>query len=397
MVKNVSSSAVEKLAKLNPEQEIWFDSSPLILEQWIESVVEKTIKEKQTTRRAQLQKFYIKSKPENSLLVGITTNPPLSLDVIKQQMPQWDKEARTLAKKYCNLTDKELFWKMYMQIVYSGAKMFEPIFKHSNYKLGYLSGQVDPRILADTAEMVRQGINFNQHQRNVMIKMPGTKQGIYGIMLLTSLGIPTNATLTFTLSQLIAVAEAVKQGLALARANGVSLSQWKSVVTHMLGRYEDNPEFDKQAKAVGVEITEADRRWAGLAIFKKAYKIFKERKYESKLLAASMRIGPTINGKQRIWHLEKLSGGDIVLTIFPNIFEAYIENYEDEEIKPAINELVPEDVLKKHLKVPYFSEAYDEHGIKPEDFINHPAVIATGESFAKTADDLENYVVKRKE
>ncbi|MFA5859184.1 MAG: transaldolase family protein [Elusimicrobiota bacterium] len=396
MPKQVPQSAVEKLANLNKEQEIWFDSSPLILDKWIDSVVEKAPEDKRETLRAQLGRFYVKSKPEDSVLVGITTNPPLSLDVIKQLLPEWEKEAKEIAEKHRNLSDKELFWRLYQRIVLRGAKMFEPIFKHTHYKRGYLSGQVDPRILADTAEMLRQGISFNQQMRNVMIKMPGTKQGIYGIMLLTALGIPTNATLTFTLSQLIAVAEAVKQGLALARANGVDLSQWKSVVTHMLGRYEDNPEFDIQAKAVGVEISETDRRWAGLAIFKKAYKIYKERHYESKLLAASMRIGPVINGKKRVWHVEKIAGGDIVLTIFPNIFEAWLENYEGEDIKSYIDEPVPQDVVNKLLKVPYFREAYEEGAQKPEDFINHPAVIATGSAFAKTADDLEDFIVKKK-
>jgi transaldolase len=109
------------------------------------------------------------------------------------------------------------------------------------------------------------------------------------------------------------------------------------------------------------------------------------------LLAASMRIGPVIDGKTRIWHAEKLIGGDLVLTIFPNIMAGIILNYEGEEIESKIGEPVPDDIIVKLSKIPYFREAYDENAIKPADFINHAAVRQTGISFRKAAEELENF------
>ena len=144
-----------------------------------------------------------------------------------------------------------------------------------------------------------------------------------------------------------------------------------------------------QARERGIEISEADLRWAGIAIFRKAYRIFKQRGYPSKLMAASMRLGPTLNGVTRVWHLEKLAGADAVLTVFPNVFEAFMKSYTDLPLEPQIDEPVPNDVLERLLSIPYFAEAYDEHGIAPQDFVNHPALQATAASFSEAMAKIE--------
>jgi transaldolase len=228
-----------------------------------------------------------------------------------------------------------------------------------------------------------------------MVKMPGTKEGIEGIRLLTSEGIPTNATLTFVLPQLIAVAEAVKAGLREARAKSVDLSGWRSVVTMMLGRYEDCTVFKEDAARVGVHLTDDDIRWAGPAIVKKAYRIFQKRGYESKMLAASMRVGPTLNGQTQLRHIATFAGGNVVLTVFPNIYEAFLTNYAECEIRPQMDDAVPAATLEKLLKVPYFARAYDEHGYAPEEFIMHQALIDTRQQFSEAAEKLEAYIASR--
>ncbi len=386
-------SALERLNDTAEGLEIWWDSSPLIFRKWSQELLEaETDARKKAVLEQQLRRLYDFDSPQDSLFVGITTNPPLSLQAIESDLDAWRPWIADLARRHPGANTYELFWATYSEVVKRGAEMFREKFEVSGHKLGYLSGQVDPRVLQDTQEMIREGISFNQMARNVMIKMPGTKEGIYGITLLTAMGIPTNATLVFTVPQLVGVAEAVKKGIELARANGVDLSRWRSVVTMMLGRFEDAKQMAADAEKAGVELTEADKRWAGVAIFKKAYKIFKERGYESKLLAASMRLGPTIDGKQRIWHLEKLAGGDVVLTIFPNIIQEWLKNYADEEITPQIDEPVPDEVLDKLLKIPYFAAGYDEHGIAPEDYITHGAVVETATSFSAATEKLEKLV-----
>ena len=389
-------SVIEALAATSPGIEVWWDSSPLIYPNWIQETVAKI---SDPTRRAtvesQLKALLNTQKPKESVIVGCTTNPPLTLQAIQRDPGRFEPWIDEQARKNPGISARDLFWMTYQHVVGLGAAEFKGVFEASGHKRGYLSGQVDPRILQDTDEMVRQGTQMNRTNRNVMVKMPGTKEGIEGIRRLASQGIPTNATLTFVLPQLIAVAEAVKAGVAEARAKGVDLSKWRAVCTMMLGRFEDAKDFRRQAEERGIELTESDLRWAGTAVMKKAYRMYKERGYETKLLAASMRPGPKADGKLRVRHVEELLGGDVVLTIFPNIFEALVFNYEPEDMTSHIDENVPAEVLEKLLKVPYFAAAYDEHGIAPEDFITHGAVVETATSFAQATTDLEAYCAGR--
>ena len=103
--------------------------------------------------------------------------------------------------------------------------MYLPLFEASGYKEGYLSGQVDPRSVFDAEAMTRQAEELAVINPNVMIKVPGSKEGYGVIEYLTSKGISTNNTLTFVLPQLVDCARSVKRGLEKAKANGVDLSQ----------------------------------------------------------------------------------------------------------------------------------------------------------------------------
>ena len=157
--------------------------------------------------------------------------------------------------------------------------MFLPLFEKSGCREGYLSGQVDPRKLFDREAMLRQADDLVAINPNVMIKVPGTAEGYGVIEELTSRGIATNNTLTFVLPQLMDCAKSVKRGLEKAKANGVDLSKWRSVITHMEARYGDLGGLREFGKEKGIELSEGDVRLAELAIFKKAYRLIKERKY----------------------------------------------------------------------------------------------------------------------
>ncbi len=392
MADKVPASVIEELAATGGGIEIWWDSSPLIFKPWVDEVVGKACACSKDRLRIQLERLYCEKSPAKSVFVGCTTNPPLSWQAIQKDRPRWDVWIKAESKKHPKMTQAEMFWHTYRAVVKAGAEAFLPVFEKSNFKLGYVSGQVDPRILTDTAKMVEQGIALNKEFPNVMIKMPGTKEGVDGIEELTARGIPTNATLTFALSQLTAVAEAVRRGLKRARDAKVDLSKWRSVVTMMLGRLEDHPDFAAQCQAAGVDFTPEKRRLAGLAVFKKAVRLFKERGYESKMLAASMRTGPVVAGREKVWHLEHLAGGNIVLTVFPNVFEGLLAGYDAGELRPHIDEPVPQKVVDELLKTRYFQQAYNEDGLKPAEWITYPPVVATAKQFADATNEMEAYV-----
>ena len=146
---------------------------------------------------------------------------------------------------------------------------------------------------------------------------------------------------------------------------------------------------------MGLSLSEADVRWAELAVFKKAYRLFKERGYPSKMLICSMRISPIMDGKKYCWHLEKLAGGNIVITCPPTFIEGVFESLEATEFRPQIEEEIPSSVLDRLLKLPYFERAYREDGYSPDEFNTHPVLIKTRDEFSKATEEMVGFVAKR--
>lgn len=385
------TNPLQKLLDSSPNLELWWDSSPLVYEEWIEG-------ERKSFREMGL--FQVKNEGTgarflgDSLLQGSTTNQPLTWQVIEIDPERWEAWLERELDESPGLEVQEAMWRLYIQVALQGAEMLEPIFHASQFKRGQICCQVDPRNMTDLDAMLKQAQRIHAVRPNIMVKMPGTKEGIEGVRILTREGIPTNVTLGYTVSQLVAVGEAAEKGLAEAKALGTDLSYWRSCAVMMLGRYEDAPPLKAQAAEQGIELSEADLRWAGIAIFRKAHRLYRERKFPSKLMAASMRLGPTIDGVQHIWHLEKLAGANAVLTVFPNILKAFLSTYRDVPIKPQIEEPIPGDVLERLLRIPYFADAYDEKGIMPENFVEHSALQATAAGFSEAMEKVEQFAAR---
>jgi transaldolase len=391
----MKKSPLERLMETHPGLEIWWDSSPLIYGAWAEGLVKKMPPDRAKDLQGQLKRLYDPEHPEESLFRGVTTNPPLSLGVIKTREPLVTQIVDDLIEKNPCVDKESLFWLTYKEIVRRGAEMYRGVFERSRYRYGYLSGQVDPRVLTNKEKMIAQALELASLSPNVMIKVPGTKEGYEVIKVLTSKGIATNNTLTFILPQLMACARAVKEGLEIAKRDGVDLTRWRSVITHMTARYGDLGDLKKEADQLGIELTEVDVRWAELAIFKKAYRLVREGNYSSKMLICSMRISPILNGKKHCWHLEKLAGGDIVITCPPSFIEGVFEFLDGTEFRPLIDEEVPKSVLDKLLRIPYFDRAYREDGYTPDEFNSHPALVATAVEFSKATEGMVDFVAKR--
>ncbi len=385
----------EKLMETHPELEVWWDSSPLIYASWAEGFLKRSAPERVGELRAHLKRLFDPDQPGKTLFRGVTTNPPLSLAVIKARMPYVTQIVDDLVRQQPTIDKESLFWGTYKEIVRRGAEMYLEVFRQSGYRYGYLSGQVDPRVLTDQEKMISQALELASLSPNVMIKVPGTREGYEVIRFLTSKGISTNNTLTFTLPQLMTCAKAVQEGVEIAKRNGVDLTRWRSVITHMTARYGDLGTLRQEANVLGIELTEADVRWAEIAIFKKAYRLLRERNYPSKMLICSMRISPEMNGKKYCWHLEKLAGGNIVFTCPPSFIEGVFEYLDGMDFRPQIEEEVPPEVLDKLLRIPYFEKAYDEDGFRPEEFISHPAMIATAKEFSKATEEMVQFVASR--
>ncbi|TYP57862.1 transaldolase family protein [Thermosediminibacter litoriperuensis] len=386
-------SAMERLNSLSQDMELWWDSNPLIYEKWCSDFISSVDEDLKELISLQLKKLWDeKLEPGKWVFQGVTTNPPLTKAVFDNLKAEWEKIIRDIIKANPGMDYKQVTWEAYKEACKRGAERYLPLFEKSGYKYGYVSAQVDPRLFTDEKEMVRQALELKALQPNIMVKIPTTRSGVLAIFILTSLGVPTNATLCFTLPQIMAVAEAVKQGKAVGEKYGVDYSRWRSVITIMIGRFEDAKIFEQQAKERGIDLTEEMKRWAGIAITKKACRILSERNYPSKMLVASSRVSPKVNGIQCIWHIEKLAGCNLVYTMNPELIKSFMLLYLDRPIEDKSKESVPDEVMEKLLKIPYFAEAYGEDTISPEEFENLEPTVTTYNQFSKAMVGLEEYV-----
>ena len=384
----------EKLVEVSPGMEIWWDSSPIIFNNWCRKMLEKAAAGDRKTLQRQFDRMYDPSDPQSQLFRGVTTNPPLSLQAIEDDPAQWKKVAKKIIAENPGIDAETLFWKLYRKVIKRGSDMYCPLFQKTGYKEGYLSGQVDPRSVFNKDAMIKQALDIAGINPNVMIKVPGTKQGYEVIEYLTAKGISTNNTLTFVLPQLVDCAQSVKRGLEKAKKNKVDLSKWRSIITHMESRYGDLGGLRDFAAEKGIELSDMDIRWAELAIFKKAYKYLLDNKMPSKMLSCSLRVGPVVNGVKRIPHLEEKAGANVVVTCPPTFIDQVINLPDQKKIvfaKDRILEDIPKDVMDKLMRIPYFERAYAFDGYTRDEYNTHPALQRTAEQFSKATQGMVDF------
>ena len=107
--------------------------------------------------------------------------------------------------------------------------------------------------------------------------------------------------------------------------------------------------------------------------------------------AGPVRLGPTIDGKQQIWHLEEKAGANVVVTCPPSLIDEVINFPRANEIKFKPNQIdvdPPKDVMDKLMRIPYFERAYDENGYTRAEYNTHPALVKTHEAFSKATNEM---------
>ncbi|MGL4651138.1 MAG: transaldolase family protein, partial [Caldilineaceae bacterium] len=241
---------------------------------------------------------------------------------------------------------------------------------------GRLSVQTDPRLYRDAAGLVAQALHFHHLAPNIIVKIPATQAGVEAIEEATAQGVSINATVSFTVPQAIAVAEAVERGLRRREAAGLPIAEMGPVCTIMVGRLDDWIKHlaDKQGIAADPQIFE----WAGVAVMKHAYEIYQQRGYRLRLLSAAMR--------NRL-HWSEFMGGDVVIS--PPF--KWQERFNTSGI--AVEERMSRPVDKAILDELYtrfadFRRAYDETGMTPAEFDAFGPTARTLRQFLKATGDL---------
>ena len=158
--------------------------------------------------------------------VGATCNPVIVLDVLKQEMPLWKGRIQELVREMPTASEREIAWTLVEEISATRAGMLTHIFEAQKGKNGRLSIQTDPHLYRDTSALIEQAARFSQLAPNMIVKIPVTTAGIKAFEEVTYRGVSINATVSFTLPQAIAVAEAVERGLSAANVKETTSPPW---------------------------------------------------------------------------------------------------------------------------------------------------------------------------
>jgi len=312
--------------------------------------------------------------------VGATCNPVIALAVIKADLPRWAARIRKLAAQRPTAGHDEIGWAVVGELSVEAAGLLEPAFEAHHGRNGRLSVQTDPRLHRDAKAIVEQAVHFSELAPNVVVKIPVTETGVEAIEEATFRGVSVNATVSFTVPQAVAVAEAVERGLDRRTAAGLPTETMGPVATIMGGRLDDW--LKAVAAQQGLLLTPGVLDWAGVAALKRAYGIFQQRGYRTRVLSAAFR-----NHLQ----LSELVGGDLVISP-PFEWQQKINDNGldlprriDTPVDPAIL-----DELTRRL--PEFSRAYEPDGMTPAEFDFFGATRRTLRQFLEADAQLEALV-----
>lgn len=294
---------------------------------------------------------------------GLTTNPFLIAATLKAQPDFWHSALPGVAQ---DIQGNERAQAWIAQTASYLADVVRPLRAGGDYR-GYCCAQTNPAKPGDMEATVAAARMYAACGDNIVVKVPATRAGIEAMEECAALGLNVAATVSFTVSQVLAAGEAVRRGHERARQNGIKPGLGIAVV--MVGRLDDY--LRDVAQDTRVSVSEADILWAGTAAIKRAYRIFKERNYACMLMPAAGRGA---------YHITQLAGADMIMSISPGIAEA-LENetdftrHIDDEVDPAI--------LARLMEMPEFVKAYEPDGMKPEEFITFGSSNRTLDQFVQ--------------
>lgn len=314
---------------------------------------------------------------------GATSNPVIVYGVVKADPKTWNPALDAIIEANPTSTEDEIAWLLIEEIGRRAAAILAPVYQKTEGRQGYLSMQVSPKYHSHAARMVEHGRALAALAPNIAIKIPSTAAGVQAAEELVALGINVNATVSFTVSQAVAVAEAFERGLDRARSSGADMNRLHPYMTLMVGRLDDL--LQRVMVREQIAIDPGYLAWAGIAVFKRAHLIFKQRGFHSSLLAAAYR---------HHLHWSELIGPGVIHTMpYPwwKQFEASdiaVEETLDRPVRPEI-------LLALQRKFRDFRLAFDEGAIPPEGFASYGASVHTLQQFLGGFQDLLGLVRER--
>ena len=194
-------------------------------------------------------------------VTGLTSNPTIFDNAIKNSTAY---DATVREKLTQGKSGEGLFFELALEDLTRAADLFRPIYDRTDGVDGWVSLEVSPLLAYDTASTLAaaKDLHARAGRPNLLIKIPGTKEGLPAIEEAIFAGIPINVTLLFSREHYVAAAEAFLRGIERRIDAGLKPGVG-SVASVFISRWD---------AAVSSKVPDALRNQLGIAIAKRTYK-----------------------------------------------------------------------------------------------------------------------------
>jgi transaldolase len=197
-------------------------------------------------------------------VTGLTSNPTI-FDHAITHSSAYDAAIRRKVEE--GKSGEELFFELALEDLTRAADLFRPIWNRTRGVDGWVSLEVSPLLANDTASTIvaAEALHARADRPNLLIKIPGTKEGLPAIEEAIFAGIPVNVTLLFSHQQYLAAAKAYLRGIERRVAAGLP-PEVGSVASVFISRWD---------AAVAHKVPEPLRNQLGIAVAKRTYKAYR--------------------------------------------------------------------------------------------------------------------------
>jgi transaldolase len=275
---------------------------------------------------------------------GVTSNPAIFEQAIAQS-DDYDGALEDLAARGADAM--EAYEQLAIEDIRAAADLFRPLFDETKGADGFVSLEVSPELAHDTGETIAEARRLWKalDRPNVMIKIPGTAEGIPAVEQALAEGINVNVTLLFSLEGYETVMDAYIRGLERRAGNGEPIDRIASVASFFISRVDTAVDAKLERLAEQAPDPEERRRILGLrgaaaiANAKLAYQRFQE-VFGGPRFAALRERGARV--QRPLWaststknpdyrdvvYVEELIGPETVNTMPLNTLKAFAEHGE---------------------------------------------------------------------
>lgn len=271
-------------------------------------------------------------------VLGITSNPAIfEKAIVGNAIYDEEITAGIAASKSLN----DIYESLIFNDIRNACDILLPVYQKTNGIDGYVSIEVPPTIAADTASTITEARRYHAaiDRPNVMIKIPGTPEGLPAVEQMISEGISINVTLLFSVASYVEAAWAYIRGLETRAAKGEDISNISCVASFFLSRIDTNIDgkldllLKNQSDTAKTEKISALKGKIAIANAKVAYQEYKKiiaTDRWQQLAAKSARVqrllwastGTKDPSYSDVMYVDGLIGNDTVNTLPPGTIEA---------------------------------------------------------------------------